>query len=84
MPTIFLKVKGRGTDFSPFAELDNDDDLARAWKTCTKVKDTLENGSRLENLSWRLWHLHQSLVRTQKMDSAGFRRLSEEKTRRLE
>ncbi|KAJ3130721.1 hypothetical protein HK101_004965, partial [Irineochytrium annulatum] len=43
------------SSFSSFAELDNGDDLCRAWKVCTKVKDALEHGSRLENLSWRLW-----------------------------
>ncbi|KAJ1552414.1 hypothetical protein HK405_011414, partial [Cladochytrium tenue] len=49
-------------EFSPFADLEGGDDLARAWKVCTKVKDSLQDGSRLENLSWRLWHLHDHLV----------------------
>ncbi|KAI9596010.1 hypothetical protein SYNPS1DRAFT_16277, partial [Syncephalis pseudoplumigaleata] len=55
MPPIVLKIKG-SRPFLPFAELDSEEDLSKTWRVCTKVKDSLENGSRLENLSWRLWH----------------------------
>ncbi|KNC98143.1 uncharacterized protein SPPG_06547 [Spizellomyces punctatus DAOM BR117] len=84
MAPLVLKVKGNENDFSPFAELDNDDDLARAWKTCSKVKDTLENGNRLENLSWRLWHLHQSMYRANDLNSRQFRKISTKATRKLD
>ncbi|KAI9012763.1 hypothetical protein BC832DRAFT_547947 [Gaertneriomyces semiglobifer] len=86
MPGIILKIAGyEDSAFSPFAQLDNGDDLARAWKTCTKVKDTLENGNRFENLSWRLWHLHQMLYRSQKSeDRNDFRKISTKATKKLE
>ncbi|PVU93849.1 hypothetical protein BB561_002988 [Smittium simulii] len=61
MAPIILKIKGAKL-FSPFSDIDYDNDLSVIWKVCTKVKDSLENGSRLENLSWRLWHLQQNLV----------------------
>lgn len=41
------------------ASLSTEEELSKTWRICTKVKDSLENGSRLENLSWRLWHLHK-------------------------
>jgi hypothetical protein len=57
MAPLFLKVSGTSC-FNTFSDLQNDEDLLRSWRVCTKVKDSLENGSRLENLSWRLWFLH--------------------------
>lgn len=51
MAPIVLKIKGDLE--TPFNN--SIDDLSKTWKVCTKVKDSLENGSRLENLSWRLW-----------------------------
>ncbi|KAJ3206982.1 hypothetical protein HDU67_007822 [Dinochytrium kinnereticum] len=30
-------------------------DISTIWAVFTKVKDNLENGRRLENMSWRLW-----------------------------
>ncbi|KAI8883355.1 hypothetical protein K501DRAFT_333383 [Backusella circina FSU 941] len=56
MAPIVLKVKG-SNQLLPFNNLDSDD-LSKTWRVCTKVKDSLENGSRLENLSWRLWFSH--------------------------
>lgn len=56
MAPITLKIKGK--NFMPFFEMDTEDELQKTWRVCTRVKDSLENGSRLENLSWRLWHLH--------------------------
>jgi hypothetical protein len=49
---ILLQVTGD----RPLATLENEEDVVETWKVCTKVKDLLENGRRLENLSWRLWH----------------------------
>ncbi|PVU85745.1 hypothetical protein BB560_006927 [Smittium megazygosporum] len=60
MAPIILKIIGTKL-FSPFNKIDQDNDISMIWKVCTKVKDSLENGSRLENLSWRLWHLKQQL-----------------------
>ncbi|KAI8974974.1 hypothetical protein BDB01DRAFT_380360 [Pilobolus umbonatus] len=60
MAPLVLKVKGNKT-FSPFTSLTSEDDLSKTWRICTKVKDSLENGSRLENLSWRLWFRQQLL-----------------------
>ncbi|KAI7876302.1 uncharacterized protein EV154DRAFT_66968 [Mucor mucedo] len=54
MAPLSLKVKGNKT-FSSLSSLNSEDELSQAWRICTKVKDSLENGSRLENLSWRLW-----------------------------
>ncbi|KAG9102405.1 hypothetical protein FRC06_002022 [Ceratobasidium sp. 370] len=48
--------------FSPFSNLNDGDALTRTWKVCTKVAAHLEQGQRLENLSWRLWHLHNLMV----------------------
>lgn len=31
-------------------------------QVCTKVASYLEQGQRLENLSWRLWHLQNLMV----------------------
>ncbi|GAA5803893.1 hypothetical protein HPULCUR_009378 [Helicostylum pulchrum] len=56
MAPILLKVKGN-LQCLPFGN-DSTDDLSKTWRVCTKVKDSLENGSRLENLSWRLWFAH--------------------------
>ncbi|RCH96022.1 hypothetical protein CU098_009810 [Rhizopus stolonifer] len=56
MAPIVLKVKGNMQSL-PFGS-DPSEDLSKTWRVCTKVKDSLENGSRLENLSWRLWFAH--------------------------
>ncbi|ORZ18523.1 hypothetical protein BCR42DRAFT_411079 [Absidia repens] len=34
------------------------DDLSDTWRICSKAKQALEHGSRLENISWRRWFLH--------------------------
>eukprot|EP00178_Gracilaria_changii_P005467 TRINITY_DN18_c0_g2_i1.p1 TRINITY_DN18_c0_g2~~TRINITY_DN18_c0_g2_i1.p1 ORF type:complete len:597 (-),score=101.26 TRINITY_DN18_c0_g2_i1:3460-5250(-) len=44
-------------DFEPyFEEAQNEEELRKTWRVFTKVKDVLDNGRRLENASWRLWH----------------------------
>jgi hypothetical protein len=63
MAPIVLRIKGTNQEmFSQFASLDSEEELRKTWRICTKVKDSLENGCRLENLSWRLWHLHKLIV----------------------
>ncbi|CAO3598866.1 unnamed protein product [Absidia cylindrospora] len=34
------------------------DNLSDTWRICSKAKQALEHGSRLENISWRRWFLH--------------------------
>ncbi|KAJ2956849.1 hypothetical protein NQZ79_g7353 [Umbelopsis isabellina] len=82
MAPIVLKIKGNKS-FSPFSNLDSLEELSKTWRVCTKVKDSLENGSRLENLSWRLWFQHHLLVDGAKGKSQ-FKKLSSITTRKLE
>ncbi|KAH8549072.1 hypothetical protein BGW37DRAFT_503454 [Umbelopsis sp. PMI_123] len=82
MAPIVLKIKGNKS-FSPFSNLDSLEELSKTWRVCTKVKDSLENGSRLENLSWRLWFQHHLLVDGAKGKSQ-FKKLSSVATRKLE
>ncbi|KAG0166103.1 hypothetical protein DFQ28_002767 [Apophysomyces sp. BC1034] len=79
MAPLVLKIKGNKS-FSPFENLDSEEDLSKTWRVCTKVKDSLENGSRLENLSWRLWFRHHLV----KSSNAPFRKLSHDTTRQLD
>ncbi|CAO3591316.1 unnamed protein product [Absidia cylindrospora] len=73
MAPVVLKIKGNKC-FSPFANLDSEEDLSKTWRVCTKVKDSLENGARLENLSWRLWFRQHALH--EKSPFAPFQSLS--------
>lgn len=82
MAPLVLKVKGNKT-FLPFSTLSSEDELSQTWRVCTKVKDSLENGSRLENLSWRLWFRQQLLTNSKKNTSQQFRRLSISTARKL-
>jgi len=84
MAPIILKIKCERDDFRPFADLDNGEDLCQTWKVCTKVKTHLENGSRLENLSWRLWYLHQIMVGSQQMSPQSFKEISSKTTKELD
>ncbi|GAA5801676.1 hypothetical protein HPULCUR_007126 [Helicostylum pulchrum] len=45
--------------------------MRHTWRLCTKVKDALENGSRLENLSWRLWFIQNVLVSNDVKSNTG-------------
>lgn len=69
MAPIVLKVKGNMQSL-PFGN-DSSDDLSKTWRVCTKVKDSLENGSRLENLSWRLWFAHNVNDSTKKKSTVS-------------
>ncbi|KAG8733387.1 hypothetical protein FRC11_006655 [Ceratobasidium sp. 423] len=74
--------------FSPFSNLTDGDALTRTWKVCTKVAAHLEQGQRLENLSWRLWHLHNLMVDSDADNNAKsrreFKRLSRHTGERLD
>ena len=60
-PPILLKVKG-GKPFGALANLTDDSSLQLTWKVCSKVAAHLDQGQRIENLSWRLWHLRDVMV----------------------
>lgn len=61
MAPFVLKFKGNKS-FSPLSQISDAEALTRTWKVCTKVASHLEQGQRLENLSWRLWFLQIALV----------------------
>ncbi|CAE6411971.1 unnamed protein product [Rhizoctonia solani] len=87
MAPFVLKFKGNKS-FSPFSNLADGDALTRTWKVCTKVAAHLEQGQRLENLSWRLWHLHNLMVDSDADNNAKsrreFKRLSRHTGERLD
>ena len=50
---------------------------AHPHQVCSKVASYLEQGQRLENLSWRLWHLQNLMVETDNARSKReFKKLS--------
>ncbi|KAM0755275.1 hypothetical protein T439DRAFT_322314 [Meredithblackwellia eburnea MCA 4105] len=57
---IFTNRFSRNTLVQPLdlATLDKNE-LKRTWEACTGVKQVLEQGSRYENLSWRIWHMER-------------------------
>lgn len=67
MAPIALKIKGSDPTFSPFSHIE-DGDFFNTWRICTKVKDSLEHGTRLENLSWRLWFKHNGQRSVDRLD----------------
>ncbi|KAI6141967.1 hypothetical protein EDD17DRAFT_257879 [Pisolithus thermaeus] len=77
MPSIVnLKFKGNKS-FVAFSNLSDSESLTKTWKVCTKVASYLEQGQRLENLSWRLWHLQSLIVDTDNAKSKReFKKLS--------
>lgn len=77
MPSILnLKFKGNKS-FVAFSNLNDSESLTKTWKVCTKVASYLEQGQRLENLSWRLWHLQNLMVDTDNAKSKReFKKLS--------
>ncbi|KAJ1964575.1 hypothetical protein IWQ62_002895 [Dispira parvispora] len=81
MAPLVLKIKGNKL-FSQFSEVGSVEELSKTWRIITKVKDSLEDGSRLENLSWRLWHLHSLVL--DDCDIQPFRKLSAKTTAQLE
>ncbi|KAG9287735.1 hypothetical protein G9A89_004138 [Geosiphon pyriformis] len=77
-----LKFKGNKA-FSMLSTIESEADLSKTWRLMTKVKDALEYGKRLENLSWRLWFMHHQMVHDHKTQSK-FKKLSISTTRKLE
>ncbi|KAJ1033854.1 hypothetical protein NDA16_000062 [Ustilago loliicola] len=84
MAPLLLKVKGNKS-FSPFSNLHDEDSLLRTWRVCTKVAAHLEQGQRLENLSWRLWYLHDLMVEDNDLKSRrDFKKLSKSTGEKLD
>ena len=79
MAPILLKIKGN-SEFCQPASLENEEELSKTWRICTKVKDAIENGCRLENLSWRLWHIHKRTLD----DHSKMRRVADGTLRKLQ
>jgi hypothetical protein len=42
-----------------------DKDISAIWTCFTKCKDNLNDGARLENMSWRLWYRNKRITTTQ-------------------
>lgn len=72
MPPLILRVKG-GEDkfYSPLENFHSEDDVYLAWRVSNKVRDVLENGSRMENMAWRLWYRHQLKNKTKAEEAAA-------------
>ncbi|KAG1454769.1 hypothetical protein G6F55_007429 [Rhizopus delemar] len=75
MAPLSFVIKGDKT-FSPFSTFESEQDLCQSWKACAKIKNLLDHGPRLENLSWRLWFREQK-------KQTNFRALSSKTTRKL-
>ncbi|KAF8591736.1 hypothetical protein K439DRAFT_1656586 [Ramaria rubella] len=76
MAPFILKFKGNKS-FVAFHNMNDGESLTKTWKVCTKVAAHLEQGQRLENLSWRLWHLHNIMVESDNAKSKReFKKLS--------
>lgn len=52
----------QGKPFAVFSKLTEDDSLSKTWKVASRIANEIEHGHRIENLSWRLWHLRDVLV----------------------
>ncbi|KZT36132.1 hypothetical protein SISSUDRAFT_1063924 [Sistotremastrum suecicum HHB10207 ss-3] len=83
-PGLVLKFKGNKS-FVAFSNLGDADSLTKTWKVCTKVASHLEQGQRLENLSWRLWHLQNLMVESDNAKSKReFKKLSKHMSEKLD
>ncbi|KAJ6626070.1 hypothetical protein B0H10DRAFT_2211585 [Mycena sp. CBHHK59/15] len=77
LPCVFRSREKGNKSFVAFSNLNDSESLTKTWKVCTKVASYLEQGQRLENLSWRLWHLQNLMVDTDNAKSKReFKKLS--------
>ncbi|KAI8906317.1 hypothetical protein EDD86DRAFT_210373 [Gorgonomyces haynaldii] len=61
-----LSEKVLSLDVDSLAKLQNpSEDISTIWNVITKCKDNLENGYRLENISWRLWYRSSCMKKCQ-------------------
>jgi len=84
MNAFLLQIKGDAS-FSLFSQVTDAESLSQTWKLCSKVASHLEQGKRLENLSWRLFHLHSMMTgESPNSRTQTFQRLSKETGRKLD
>ncbi|KAH9448209.1 hypothetical protein H4Q26_009036 [Puccinia striiformis f. sp. tritici PST-130] len=84
MNAFLLQIKGDAS-FSLFSQVTDAESLSQTWKLCSKVAGHLEQGKRLENLSWRLFHLHTMMTGDSPNNKTHtFERLSKETGRKLD
>ncbi|WAQ88336.1 hypothetical protein PtA15_9A463 [Puccinia triticina] len=84
MNAFLLQIKGDAS-FSLFSQVTDVESLSQTWKLCSKVAGHLEQGKRLENLSWRLFHLHAMMTgESPNNRTHTFERLSKETGRKLD
>ncbi|KAI9490519.1 hypothetical protein BDB00DRAFT_552447 [Zychaea mexicana] len=85
MAPFVLRVKGgEDTFFSPLENMHCEEDVSYAWRVSNKVRDALENGSRLENMSWRLWFRHQLLNQQKAAEKAKTEQLQQQQQLQLQ
>ncbi|KAI7865066.1 hypothetical protein BDF14DRAFT_1098170 [Spinellus fusiger] len=60
MLSPLLKIN-TSADSPLFDILKSEKDVPHVWRTCAKVENSLEDGPRLANMSWRLWFCHQKM-----------------------
>lgn len=84
MSAFVLQLKG-DKSFSLFSQVTDAESLSQTWKLCTKVASHLDQGERLENLSWRLFYLH-SVMSNESVygNQQTFKRLSTETGQKLD
>ncbi|KAA1066840.1 hypothetical protein PGT21_000323 [Puccinia graminis f. sp. tritici] len=84
MNAFLLQIKGDAS-FSLFSQVTDAESLSQTWKLCSKVAGHLEQGKRLENLSWRLFHLHSMMTgESPNNKTQTFERLSKETGKKLD
>ncbi|KAH9910327.1 uncharacterized protein BXZ73DRAFT_58654 [Epithele typhae] len=52
-------------------DLEGEDALCSLWALFTKCKDSLNDGPRLENISWRLWYREMASAQSTPSSSPG-------------
>lgn len=81
--SLQLKFKGTNKAFAPFSAISDVESLCRTWKVASRVSEQLDEGDRVENLAWRLWHLHAHTVVTPK-HGREFKKMSKTVGERLD
>jgi hypothetical protein len=71
-----LSFKMKALKSTPFSSISTEEELTKAWRVCTSAKEAIENGSRLENLAWRLWFA-QKAYKEGKLKSAELNALTD-------
>lgn len=71
MPHALMQVPVLSLAAGAIAKVDNVDcdKLSMLWNVFTKCAENLENGRRLENLSWRLWYRECQIDEREKLEA---------------